>query len=180
MPIYRCECTSRCFQLELIFVPRNIVNITVDGPVWWWSPGAGDCSTWSRPSTRAAPGTAPPPGDLPVPTLMSTPKIAGIYQRISVYNHLVLISLPEDLWGTVGSMCPMTTCPAPGSLVTMCEAGMRRSTEMTAATPGNQPISILKQGRNLSIFITVHWTTVDSMQLNWYWRVCLKAPSAER
>ena len=150
---------------------------------WWWSPAAGDCSTWSRPSTRAAPGTAPPPGDLPVPTLISTPKIAGIYQRISVYNHLVLvlISLPkEDLWRTVGSTCPMTIFPAPASLVTTAEAVMRRSTEMTAATPGNQPISILKQSRNLSIFITVHWTTVDSMQLNWYWRVCLKAPSAER
>ena len=142
---------------------------------------AGDCSTWSRPLTRAAPGTAPPPGDLPVPTLISTPKIAGIYQRISTYNHLVLISLPkEDLWRTVGSTCPMTIFPGPASLVTTAEAEMRMSTEMTAATPGNQPISILKQSRNLSIFITVHWTTVDSMQLNWYWRVCLKAPSAER
>ena len=102
-------------------------------------------------------------------------------EDIYTYNHLVLISLPkEDLWRTVGSTCPMTIFPAPASLVTTAEAETRRSTEMTAATPGNQPISILKQSRNLSIFITVHWTTVDSMQLNWYWRVCLKAPSAER
>ena len=55
----------------------------------------------------------------------------------------------------------MTIFPGPASLVTTAEAEMRRSTEMTAATPGNQPISILKQSRNLSIFITVHWTTVD-------------------